>query len=116
MMEEQLSHFDNGDMAAETMQSYYGASARLREGGLLPELHRLDKEETTWVIRFMQRHLDELNAQSAEELADSDPLAVLDKLGELIMKTGMTSEQLVEEHLKEKNSYYAQLFCSADSQ
>ena len=84
MMEEQLSHIDNGDMAADPIQPYYGASARLREGGLLPELHRLDKEETTWVIRY------------------SDPLAVLDKLGELIMKTGLTSEQLVEEHLKEK--------------
>lgn len=47
MMEEQLSHIDNGDMAA-------------------------------------------------------DPMAVFDKLGELIMKTGLTSEQLVEEHLKEK--------------
>ena len=102
MMEEQLSHIDNGDMAADPIQPYYGASARLREGGLLPELHRLDKEETTWVIRYMQRHLDELNAQSAEEHANSDPLAVLDKLGELIMKTGLTSEQLVEEHLKEK--------------
>ena len=102
MMEEQLLHNDNGNMAADPMQSYYGASARLREGGLLPELHRLDKEETTWVIKFMQRHLDELNAQSAEVHADSDPLAALDKLGELIMKTGMTSEQLIEEHLKEK--------------
>ena len=84
-------------MTAEPMQSYYGASAHLREGGLLPELHRLDKEDTTWVIQFMQQHLDELNAQSAEVHADSDPLAELDKLGELIMKTGLTSEQLVEE-------------------
>ena len=50
----------------------------------------------------MQRHLDELNAQSAEVHADSDPLAALDQLGELIMKTGLTSEQLIEEHLKEK--------------
>lgn len=33
---------------------------------------------------------------------DKDSLAALDKLGELIMKTGLTSEQLVEEHLKEK--------------
>lgn len=102
MVEEQLLHNDNGNMAADPMQSYYGASARLREGGLLPELHRLDKEETTWVIKFMQRHLDELNAQSAEVHADSDPLAALDQLGELIMKTGLTSEQLIEEHLKEK--------------
>ena len=33
---------------------------------------------------------------------DIDSLAALDELGELIMKTGVTSEQLVEEHLKEK--------------
>lgn len=33
---------------------------------------------------------------------DIDSLAALEELGELIMKTGVTSEQLVEEHLKEK--------------
>ena len=33
---------------------------------------------------------------------DIDSLAALDELGELIMKTGLTSEQLVEEQLKEK--------------
>lgn len=33
---------------------------------------------------------------------DIDSLAAHDELGELIMKTGLTSEQLVEEHLKEK--------------
>ena len=33
---------------------------------------------------------------------DIDSLSALDELGELIMKTGLTSEQLVEEHLKEK--------------
>jgi hypothetical protein len=84
----------NADMASEPAAIYYGTSQQLRE------LKHLGKEDTVWIIRFMQRHLDELTF--AEKPLVSDPLAVLDQLGTWVKATGKTSEELINEHLDEK--------------
>ena len=90
----------NADMASEPAAIYYGTSQQLRDSGILPELKHLGKEDTVWIIRFMQRHLDELTF--AEKPLVSDPLAVLDQLGTWVKATGKTSEELINEHLDEK--------------
>lgn len=97
-----MKHLNESDanMASEPAALYYGTSKELRDSGILPELRQLGKEDTVWVIHFMQRHLDELTV--SESVEDSDPLAELEQLGTLIKATGKTSEQLIGEYLEEK--------------
>ena len=87
-------------IASEPAALYYGTSQELRDSGILPELKQFGKEDTLWIIRYLQRHLDELTASERPTLPD--PLATLSQLGDLIRATGKTSEQLISEHLEEK--------------
>ena len=89
-------------IASEPAALYYGTSPELRESGILPELKQFGKEDTVWIIRYLQKHLDELSA--AEHPTSNDPLSTLDQLGDLIRATGKISEQLIDEHLAEKYS------------
>lgn len=87
-------------VVSEPAAIYYGSSERLRESGIITELKNLDREDTIWLIRFMQQHLDDLTATTAVPI--QDPLDTLSQLGALIKATGKTSEQLIEEHINEK--------------
>ena len=99
---EGLEHYSN--MAEELTDYYYGTSTHLRESGIIPALKGLGCEDTTWVIHFMQRHLEELTFKRDTETSDSflNPIAVLDQLGDMIRATGKTSAQLIEERLHDK--------------
>lgn len=92
----------SSDMAAEPAGLYYGTSQQLRDSGIIPELRNLGKEDTVWLIRFMEQHLEELSSATVDALSLPDPLVALDQLGELVRGTGKMSEQLIDEYLKEK--------------
>ena len=64
-----MKHLNESDanMASEPAALYYGTSKELRDSGILPELRQLGKEDTVWVIHFMQRHLDELTVSESVE-------------------------------------------------
>lgn len=89
-------------VAAEPAGLYFGASQQLRDSGIIPELRNLGKEDTVWLIRFMEQHLEELSFVNDDALSLPDPLVALDQLSGLVRCTGKTSEQLIDEYLKEK--------------
>jgi len=90
------------DVAAEPAGLYYGTSQQLRDSGIIPELRNLGKEDTVWLIRFMEQHLEELSSVNDDVLSLPDPLVALDQLSEFVRGTGKTSEQLIDEYIKEK--------------
>ena len=52
---------DNSSMASEPSATlYYGSSTELRESGIIPELSHLNKADTLWIIRFLQRQLEQM--------------------------------------------------------
>lgn len=90
-------------MASEPSAAlYYGSSTRLRESGIIPELSQLDKTDTLWIIRFLQRHLELMRTQEVKrQETDIDPLYGLQYLRSI--HEGMPSyEELRSEYLQEK--------------
>ena len=90
-------------MASEPSTAlYYGSSTRLRESGIIPELSRLDKTDTLWIIRFLQRQLESMTAKEPKtQETDIDPMYGLQYLRSI--HNGMPSfEDLRAEYLKEK--------------
>ena len=62
---------DNSSMASEpSIALYYGSSTELRESGIIPELFHLNKADTLWIIRFLQRQLEQMRI---EEIRNQDP-------------------------------------------
>jgi len=94
---------DQVSMASEPSTAlYYGSSTRLRESGIIPELSQLDKSDTLWIIRFLQRHLELMrtNEPKLKEI-NIDPMYGLEYLRSI--HKGMTSfEELRAEYLQEK--------------
>ena len=90
-------------MASEPSAAlYYGSSTRLRESGIIPELSQLDKSDTLWIIRFLQRHLEMMrtNEPKIQEIK-IDPMYGLQYLRSI--HKGMPSfEELRAEYLQEK--------------
>jgi hypothetical protein len=90
-------------MASEPSAAlYYGSSTRLRESGIIPELSQLDKSDTLWIIRFLQRHLELMrtNEPQLKEI-NIDPMYGLEYLRSI--HKGMPSfEELRAEYLQEK--------------
>lgn len=90
-------------MASEPSAAlYYGSSTRLRESGIIPELSQLDKTDTLWIIRFLQRHLELIGAnETKKQKPDLDPMYGLQYLRSI--HNGMPSfEELRAEYLQEK--------------
>ena len=62
---------DNSSMASEpSVALYYGSSTELRESGIIPELSHLNKADMLWIIRFLQRQLEQMRI---EEIRNQDP-------------------------------------------
>ena len=62
---------DNSSMASEpSIALYYGSSTELRESGIIPELSHLNKADMLWIIRFLQRQLEQMRI---EEIRNQDP-------------------------------------------
>lgn len=102
MSEENKDIEKQSHVVSEPAAIYYGTSERLRESGIISEISNLGKEDTIWLIRYMQQHLDELTA--IPNISIVNPLDVLDQFGSLVKATGKTSEQLIGEYLNEKYS------------
>ena len=61
----------NNSMASEpSVALYYGSSTELRESGIIPELSHLNKADMLWIIRFLQRQLEQMRI---EEIRNQDP-------------------------------------------
>ena len=94
---------NQASMASEPSAAlYYGSSTRLRESGIIPELSQLDKSDTLWIIRFLQRHLEMMrtNEPKIQEI-NIDPMYGLQYLRSI--HKGMPSfEELRAEYLQEK--------------
>ena len=91
------------NMASEPSAAlYYGSSIRLRESGIIPELSQLDKTDTLWIIRFLQRQLELMKTKEPRiQETDIDPLYGLHYLRSI--HNGMPSfEDLRAEYLQEK--------------
>ena len=100
-MDYEDNHIDS--MASEpTASLYYGSSTRLRESGIIPELSQLDKTDTLWIIRFLQRHLELIgDNETKKQEPDLDPMYGLQYLRSI--HNGMPSfEELRAEYLQEK--------------
>lgn len=98
---EEIDHQAN--MASEPSAAlYYGSSTRLRESGIIPELSQLDKSDTLWIIRFLQRHLELMRAKDAKKQEPTiDPMYGLQYLRSI--HEGMPCfEELRAEYLQEK--------------
>lgn len=81
---------------------YYGSSTKLRESGIIPELSQLDKSDTIWIIRFLQRHLEKLKTEETKTKdADVDPMYGLRFLRSI--HEGLPDfDELKTEYLQEK--------------
>lgn len=81
---------------------YYGSSTRLRESGIIPELSQLDKTDSLWIIRFLQRHLESLRLEEIKkQVSPINPMYGLQYLRSI--HEGMPSfEELRDDYLKEK--------------
>ena len=94
---------DNSSMASEPSATlYYGSSTELRESGIIPELSHLNKADTLWIIRFLQRQLEQMRIDeiSSQEPA-IDPMYGLNYLKSI--HEGMPDyEELRAEYLQEK--------------
>lgn len=91
------------NMASEPSAAlYYGSSIRLRESGIIPELSQLDKTDTLWIIRFLQRQLELMRAKEPQKKeTDVDPMYGLQYLRSI--HNGMPSfEELRATYIQEK--------------
>ena len=94
---------DHANLASEPSAAlYYGSSTKLRESGIIPELSRLDKTDTLWIIRFLQRQLESMRAKEFKmQDTDIDPMYGLEYLRSI--HKGMPSfEELRADYLQEK--------------
>lgn len=91
------------NMAAELSAAiYYGTSTELRESGIIPELSHLNKADILWIIRFLQRQLEQMRIEEMEEKGPSiDPMYGLDFL-KSIHKGLPEFEELRAVYLQEK--------------
>lgn len=81
---------------------YYGSSTKLRESGIIPELSQLDRSDTLWIIRFLQRQLELMKAKSTQKQeTDIDPLYGLQYLRS-IHEEMPSFEDLRSEYIQEK--------------
>ena len=90
-------------MAAEpSAVLYYGSSTKLRESGIIPELSQLDKSDTLWIIRYLQRQLELMRTQEPlKQETDIDPLYGLQYLRSI--HNGMPSfDELRATYIQEK--------------
>ncbi|MBR5082695.1 MAG: hypothetical protein IKX35_09680 [Bacteroidales bacterium] len=94
---------NHANLASEPSAAlYYGSSTKLRESGIIPELSRLDKTDTLWIIRFLQRQLESMRAKEFEKQdTDIDPMYGLQYLRSI--HNGMPSfEDLHAKYIQEK--------------
>ena len=94
---------DNSSMASEPSATlYYGSSTELRESGIIPELSHLNKADTLWIIRFLQRQLEQLRIEELNsQKSDIDPMYGLNFL-KSIHENMPDYEELRAEYLQEK--------------
>ena len=96
---------DQANMVSEPSAAlYYGSSTKLRDSGIIPELSQLDKLDTLWIIRFLQRQLELMRAkESQKQETDIDPLYGLQYLRSI--HEGMPSfEDLRAKYIQENFS------------
>ncbi len=81
---------------------YYGSSTELRESGIIPELSHLNKADMLWIIRFLQRQLEQIRIEEIRSQdPDIDPMYGLNYLKSI--HEGMPDyEELRAEYLQEK--------------
>ena len=90
-------------MASEPSAAlYYGTSTELRESGIIPELSHLNKTDTLWIIRFLQRQLEQMRIDEIRnQEPDIDPMYGLNYLKSI--HEGMPDyEELRAEYIQEK--------------
>lgn len=95
---------DNSSMASEpSVALYYGSSTELRESGIIPELSHLNKADMLWIIRFLQRQLEQMRIEEIRsQEPDIDPMYGLNYLKSI--HEGMPDyEELRAEYLQEKH-------------
>lgn len=93
----------NNSMASEpSVALYYGSSTELRESGIIPELSHLNKADMLWIIRFLQRQLEQMRIDEIKsQEPDIDPMYGLNYLKSI--HEGMPDyEELRAEYLQEK--------------
>lgn len=91
------------NMAAEPSAAiYYGTSTELRESGIIPELSHLNKTDILWIIRFLQRQLEQMRIEEMKDKEPGiDPMYGLDFLKSI--HEGMPEfEELRAEYLQER--------------
>ena len=90
-------------MASEPSAAlYYGTSTELRESGIIPELSHLNKADTLWIIRFLQRQLEQMRIDEIRnQEPDIDPMYGLNYL-KSIHEGKPDYEELRAEYLQEK--------------
>lgn len=94
---------DNSSIASEPSATlYYGSSTELRESGIIPELSHLNKADMLWIIRFLQRQLEQMRIEEIRsQESDIDPMYGLNYLKSI--HEGMPDyEELRAEYLQEK--------------
>ena len=94
---------DNSSMASEPSATlYYGSSTEFRESGIIPELSHLNKADTLWIIRFLQRQLEQMRIDEIKsQEPDIDPMYGLNYLKSI--HEGMPDyEELRAEYIQEK--------------
>ena len=94
---------DNSSMASEpSIALYYGSSTELRESGIIPELSHLNKADMLWIIRFLQRQLEQMRIEEIRRQDPNiDPMYGLNYLKSI--HEGMPDyEELRAEYLQEK--------------
>ena len=94
---------DNSSMASEPSATlYYGSSTELRESGIIPELSHLNKADMLWIIRFLQRQLEQMRIEEIRNQEPNiDPMYGLNYLKSI--HEGMPDyEELRAEYLQEK--------------
>ena len=58
---------ESSDMASEPVGFYNDAAYKIRHSAIVSEISRLGKNETIWLIRTMQQHLEDLSQKMAVE-------------------------------------------------
>ena len=101
-----MEHEENNNpvnMASEPSAAlYYGTSTELWESGIIPELSHLNKTDTLWIIRFLQRQLEQMRIEETGNIEPNvDPMYGLNFLRS-IHKDMPEYEELRAEYLHEK--------------
>ncbi len=93
---------DNSIASEPSAALYYGSSTELRESGIIPELSHLNKADMLWIIRFLQRQLEQMRIEEIRNQEPNiDPMYGLNYLKSI--HEGMPDyEELRAEYLQEK--------------